>query len=508
MSRFRYAALILVLIVVVSGCAGTATTPTATRPPATQPEPTAAAPVVAETAITVNGQPFTLDEVQALEQIDVESDGASYTGVPMEMLLAQAGVGDDGAKLIFVGEDGYQAQVSWLEVYECPDCIVAFQDQGGFRVVMPGFTGQVQVRDLVEIQVLDAVAALPEAPEGRDDPIPNDGPVTVVDSAGRTVELDALPRRIVVVGRAPYMTLHLLYMFPEGRVRLIGAESKGATPSDFLPFVDPDFVNIVSLAANPGPEQIVALEPDLVLMKSIVMEQMGESLAQVGVPVVYTGLETPEQFFQDVTNLGALLGNPARATEIIEFYQSRLNRITQTVADVPDEDKPRVLLLEYSDRGGEVAVQVPAQSWMQTIQVQAAGGNPAWLEAAEMTDGWTVVNFEQIAVWNPDQVFVVVWYTLDPAEVVATLKADPQWSKLQAIQNEQVYAFPSDIFGWDTPEPRWILGTTWLATRIYPDLFSDLDVTEEMITFFGQMYNMEQSDIEAHILPKAHLDVH
>jgi iron complex transport system substrate-binding protein len=498
MPRFRYAVSVLLLIV-LAGC-GART--------ATQPEQATVASAVVGAAITVNGRPFTLEEVQALEQIDVESDGTSYTGVPMGTMLAQAKVGDDAATLIFVGEDGYQAQVPWQEVRECPDCIVAFQDKGGFRVVLPGFPGQVQVRDLVEIQVLDAAAALPEAPEGEDAPISNDGPVTVVDSAGRTVALDALPRRIVVVGRAPYMTLHLLYMFPEGRARLIGAESKGATPSDFLPFVDPDFVNIVSLAANPGPEQIVALEPDLVLMKGIVLEQMGESLAQVGVPVVYTGLETPEQFFQDVTNLGALLGNPARAAEIVEFYQSRLDRIAQVVADIPDGEKPRVLLIEYSDRGSEVAVQVPAQSWMQTIQVQAAGGNPVWLEAAEMTDGWTVVNFEQIAVWDPDQIFIVVWYTLDPAEVIAMLKADPQWSQLKAIQNEQVYAFPSDIFGWDTPEPRWILGTTWLATRIHPDLLADIDVTGEMIAFFGQMYGMEEGSVQEHILPKAHLDVH
>jgi hypothetical protein len=55
--------------------------------------------------------------------------------------------------LIFVGQDGYQAQVPWQEVRECSDCIVAFQDKGGFRVVMPGFPGRVQVRDLVEIVV-------------------------------------------------------------------------------------------------------------------------------------------------------------------------------------------------------------------------------------------------------------------------------------------------------------------------------------------------------------------
>src|SRR5690606_36538413 len=134
--------------------------------------------------------------------------------------------------------------------------------------------------------------------------------------------------------------------------------------------VDPNFADgVVSLAANPNPEQIAALEPDLVLMKSVVMEQMGEALAQVKIPVVYVGLETPEQFFQDVTNLGLLLGNPTRAGEVIAFYQSRLDRVAARVANVPDNARPRVLLVDYSDRGSTVAVQVPALAWMQTFQV-------------------------------------------------------------------------------------------------------------------------------------------
>jgi hypothetical protein len=176
MPRFRYAVPVW-LLVVLAGC-GTIT--------ATRPEQAAVAPAAAGAAITVNGRPFTLEDVQALEQIDVDFDGTPYVGVPMGIMLTQAEVGDDVATLILVGEDGYQAQVPWQEVRACPDCIVAFQDQGGFRVVMPGFPGQVQVRDLVEIQVLDAAAALPEAPEKEDAPIPNDGPVALVDSAGRS----------------------------------------------------------------------------------------------------------------------------------------------------------------------------------------------------------------------------------------------------------------------------------------------------------------------------------
>jgi iron complex transport system substrate-binding protein len=208
-----------------------------------------------------------------------------------------------------------------------------------------------------------------------------------------------------------------------------------------------------------------------------------------------------------VTNLGLLLGNTSRAEEIVAFYQARLDRIVTGVSDVPEEERPSVLLLEYSDRGGEVAVQIPAMAWMQTIQVQTAGGRPVWGGDAQITDGWTVVNFEQIAAWNPEKIFVVVWYQLDPQQVIDSLKADARWSKLTAVQNGELYAFPADIFGWDTPESRWILGMTWLATRLYPEQFADVDTRSEMIAFFEELYGMDRAAIEETITPKAYLDV-
>lgn len=445
---------------------------------------------------------------QEVDYTNKDGETTTYTGVLFETLLAEAQVEEAATTLIFRASDGYEAQVPLEEIRSCADCAVGLQDQGGFRVVLPDFPSNVQVKDLVAIEVLDAEAAMPQAPETDEEALPaDDTPVTVTDAAGRTVTLEGRPRRIVVVGRAPYMGLHLLYMFPEGRERLIGAESRGATPSDFLPYVDPDFNEIATMAANPNPEQIASLEPDVVLMKSVVVEQMGESLAQVDIPVVYLGLETPEQFFQDVRNVGALLGNEARAQEILDFYQRRLEQIRETVAEIPEEEQPRVLLVEYTDRGGEVAVKVPAPPWMQTVQVQTAGGRPVWVESTQVTDGWTVVNFEQIAAWDPDKIFVVVWYQLDPQEVIDGLKADPQWSKLGAVEEGELYAFPADIFGWDTPESRWILGMTWLAKRLHPERFEEVDLEATVYAFFEELYGMDEAAVDEHIMPRLFLDV-
>jgi hypothetical protein len=55
--------------------------------------------------------------------------------------------------LVFVADDGYTAEVSLAEVQACQDCIVAFRDEGGFSLVMPGFSGKLQVKGVNEIQV-------------------------------------------------------------------------------------------------------------------------------------------------------------------------------------------------------------------------------------------------------------------------------------------------------------------------------------------------------------------
>jgi iron complex transport system substrate-binding protein len=337
--------------------------------------------------------------------------------------------------------------------------------------------------------------------------VPTWAGVKLMDAAGQAVELKTVPERLVVVGRGPYMALHLLYMFPAAWERLVGLEKKGLTADDFLPLIDPNWESKTVLASNPNAEQIAALQPDLVLIKGIVQDSLGKALAQVNIPTLYLNLETPDAFYQDVINVGTALGEESRAQEIITYYEDSVGHIQQRVAGLSESEKPRVLLLEYTDRGGTFAVNVPAKSWIQTIQLQIAGGNPVYLQAAAESDGWTVTNLEQIALWNPDKIFVAIAYTLDPQEVIARLKADPLWSQLKATRNNELYVFPSDLYQWNTPGPRWILGVKWLATRIHPDRFADLDMKAEIYQFFEYFYGMDQAAVDAGIMPKVQMDV-
>jgi iron complex transport system substrate-binding protein len=149
---------------------------------------------------------------------------------------------------------------------------------------------------------------------------------------------------------------------------------------------------------------------------------------------------------------------------------------------------------------------VPSSSWIQTTEARLAGGQPVWQEAAK-GGGWTIVNFEQIAAWDPDKIFVIDYGT-DSAETVKRLRADPQWRALRAAQEGEIFGFAADVFSWDQPDPRWILGVTWLAGKIYPERFAGLDMELEVIHFFEQMYAMDEAAIRTNILPslKGHVE--
>ncbi len=323
--------------------------------------------------------------------------------------------------------------------------------------------------------------------------------IVVQDAIGQEIVFDQLPQRAVIAGKGTYMVTSAVFMFNEAKDRLAAFEGgRYNDPTTFIPLFDDTFDQITILERNAGPEQIAPVKPDVIILKTTAQETLGEPLAELGVPIVYLEMESVEQYFNDIRTLGQLFGDSARAQEIIAYFQERLDRVESAVGDIPDGEKPSVLLFQYSEEGDTVAVEVPPANWLQTRQVELAGGIPVWKDAAP-GGGWTPVNFEQIAQWNPDEIFVVT-YQSDVSEVVAKLKESPEWQALSAVQNDEIYGYPEEIFGWDSPDPRWILGVTWLASKINPEQMGEVDMLEEIRSFFTEMYGMDADTIETSII--------
>lgn len=147
--------IVLFWVVVVAATVGCTSQPTEA--------PAAEAPASAELALKVSGNVenemgWSEAQVKAMPTMDAERENNSgemetYTGVSINSLLDEAGVGGDATTLVFVANDGSEAEVALADVRACGDCIVSFRSQGGFSTVLPGFPNNVQVKGVIELKV-------------------------------------------------------------------------------------------------------------------------------------------------------------------------------------------------------------------------------------------------------------------------------------------------------------------------------------------------------------------
>lgn len=322
-------------------------------------------------------------------------------------------------------------------------------------------------------------------------------PIVIVDALGREVTLAKPPTRIVISGKGLILTLDAAYMFAEApsRIAALGTADQGS--GNFVSLIDPNFDKKVILQADAAAEQIAAVQPDLVILKSYLAETVGKPIEALKIPVVYVDFETPEQYTRDLAILGKVFQNEARAKELSDFYINKVNGIQNALKDV--KDTPRVLMLYYNDKDGAVAFNVPPMTWIQTQMVMLAGGEPVW-GSANPVKGWTVVTLEQIASWDADQIYIIS-YKKNSAQIAAALKTDPQWQVLRAVKQGHLYGFPGDLYSWDQSDSRWILGLSWLADRLHPENFPKFDAVVEAQQFYQELYGLDAQFFEAKILP-------
>ena len=345
--------------------------------------------------------------------------------------------------------------------------------------------------------LLTACAATPEAT-----PLISNQ-IVVEDALGRSITLDGPPQRMVIAGKSNFMINDVVYAFPEAPQRIVALTRAKQTTTPFLSYLDPAFEEKLQLTAESTAEEIAATQPDVVFLKELMQDSVGNALEAVGIPVVYLGLETPDQYQSDLDVLGQIFADPGRAGVVQGFYQTRLDRIAAGVADLGEAKLPTVLVVQYSTSGADAtgssaALAVPPTSWIQTQMVELSGGEPVWTEASQ--GGWAVVNLEQIAAWDPDLIFVISYFD-NVDDIVDGLTADPNWLGLSAVRSGQVYGFPGDFYSWDQPDSRWILGLMWMATKIHPAQFADIDMGREIQAFYGDLYRLDAATVEAEVLP-------
>jgi len=322
--------------------------------------------------------------------------------------------------------------------------------------------------------------------------------LVIEDTTGNIAHLEGIPERITFVGKASNMIADVLYMFPEASSRIVGVGKTNQRNGEFVKILDPDYDSKMYLEHTVGPEQVAVTRPELVIMKNYLKKSLGDPVGQLDIPVLYMNLETPEAYEKDFRMLGRVFGNPERAAELINYYRDAMGFVTNRID--PNSEKPNILFIYHTIRDGIAAFNTPPGTWIQSRMVEMAGGNPVWVDS-HPGNGWSKINLEQIAVWNPDQIYVVA-YKEDINVVLKSMRKSSEWQELKAVKNNKLTAFPVDFYSWDQPDSRWILGLKWLAKQIHPDLFADLDIQGMTRNFFKDLYFLTDEQYETEILSR------
>jgi iron complex transport system substrate-binding protein len=94
---------------------------------------------------------------------------------------------------------------------------------------------------------------------------------------------------------------------------------------------------------------------------------------------------------------------------------------------------------------------------------------------------------EDVLRWDPQVIFVQDRY----APVAAEIRASPAWRPIAAVRDGRIEITPEYVKPWGYPLPEALaLGEPWMARKLYPDRFSDIDMQNYADAFYREFYGV------------------
>ena len=300
---------------------------------------------------------------------------------------------------------------------------------------------------------------------------------TITDMAGREVELPDEVKRVVTTYRTATQFVFAL----DVQDRLVAADISFERISLFSKLYDGDKLPSVGSKRNGlNLEQIIEVNPDLVILFPYNEgPEIAERLEEFGIASVIIIPESYEQIEETTKVLGQALGVEKRAELVISKYNEIKNIVDKT-QNIENKKKVYFANSDLFDTVGE--------NMLQTSMIEMAGGiNPA----KEVKSGFIKTSLEELINWNPDYIVVSQYYS----GTIEELKNRPELKELKAIKNDNVFRFPSKVEPWDFPSPSSYLGIVWLAEKLYPEEFNELNLQEVVEDYYNTLYKKSYQEL-------------
>jgi len=274
-------------------------------------------------------------------------------------------------------------------------------------------------------------------------------PGTFTDDSGRAVRIDKAPERIV--SHVPGIT-EILFA--------LGLEEKVVGVSEYCDYPEAAKAKPkVGGFFNPSIENIVALNPDLVLTNGSV-EYVMTQLGSLGITYIVLDPKDIDGILKDIELVGKATGTGGKAKEVIKDMQARMLRVSTRVKDTP---RVKVFYTFATTDLNHPWTAGPG-SFVDSLITMAGGENIA----AKALAPWVQFSIEEVIAADP-QVIIVDASHGSAVTPIAGLKQHPVWQKISAIKQGRIYPIDGDLV--NRPGPRIVQGLEEMAKIIHPELF-------------------------------------
>jgi len=229
-------------------------------------------------------------------------------------------------------------------------------------------------------------------------------------------------------------------------------------------------------------EELVRLSPTYVITytKYPKPAELEEQLDGTGIKVVRFDFSKLSTYTDEIEKLGYITGNVDNANEFVDFYESVVGMINETLSTLSDEEKLTVYL--EVDTGGKPNYWTSGQGHGHNDVLVVAGGKNVF----EDVEYYKEVDPEGVIERNPDKIFRYQWpagagwdqertNTTVLEEIRKEVLNRPELKDVSAVVNGEVYIYTRET----TQGPaKQFLCLPLMAKWLYPDLFENLEPRE------------------------------
>ncbi|MDA0271306.1 MAG: ABC transporter substrate-binding protein [Chloroflexi bacterium] len=289
-----------------------------------------------------------------------------------------------------------------------------------------------------------ATAAATAAPDVTATPAPPAFPVTITDSSGTEITIEAAPLRIV--SHSPALT-EILFAIGAGP-QVVAVDNFSNYPPEVLAMQHVRY-------SSPEPEQAVALDADIIFFSG---RQRGsvEAFRALDLPIFLN--EEPTTLagvLESITLIGRITGHQEEAAALVAEMQTRIDAVTAKVADVTEGP---LVFWEITDGLYTVGPESFIGSMLTLLKARNV--------AADATTAFPQLTAEAIVERDPNVIFFA---DADAGVTVAAIGERPGWGDIAAVRDARVFEVHPDVAS--RPGPRIVEALEMVAQALYPDRF-------------------------------------